>query len=145
MTFGDRHAAEDMLQETMLRAWRNFDGLHANIETLRPWLLTVARRIAIDSGRARRVRPAEVGTIDMSAMADAEDTIDRMLASETIRQALLTLSPEHRSVIVEMYFRGRSCAEAAELLDIPVGTVKSRAHHALRALRHAIGSLNASA
>ncbi len=140
LTLGDTHAAEDMLQETMLRAWRTFERREADIDALRPWLITVARRIAIDSGRARRSRPAEIGIIDMTILAADERRIDQLLASETVKVAMATLTPEHRSVIVEMYFRGRSATEAAEVLGIPAGTVKSRAYYALRALRATIGS-----
>ena len=135
LTFGDRQAAEDLLQETLLRAWRKLDELNADIDTLRPWLITVARRIAIDAGRARQARPAEVGAFDITGVPASEDPIDRMLAAQTIRQALLRLTPEHRTVIIEIYYRGRSASEVAELLGIPEGTVKSRTYHALRSLR----------
>ncbi len=140
LTLGDAHAAEDMLQETMLRAWRTFEGRSADIDALRPWLITVARRIAIDSGRARQARPAEVGVVDMTLLAADEKSIEQLLTSETVRAAMAILTPEHRGVIVEMYFRDRSVAETANVLGIPAGTVKSRAYYALRALRAAIGS-----
>jgi RNA polymerase sigma-70 factor (ECF subfamily) len=143
LTFGERQAAEDLTQETMLRAWRNIDGLHANIDTLRPWLLTVARRVAIDAGRAKRARPTEVGVFDFSTVPSLDDAIDRMLGAETIKQALAQLSPEHCSVIVEVYYNDCSEAEAAKRLGIPTGTVKSRAYHALRNLRRALGSRSA--
>jgi RNA polymerase sigma-70 factor, ECF subfamily len=143
LTFGERQAAEDLTQETMIRAWRKIDGLNANIATLRPWLLTVARRVAIDAGRARQARPAETGSIDLAILPDTGDPIDAMLGSQAIRQALAQLSPEHRAVIIEVYYRARSAAETAELLGIPLGTVKSRTYHALRSLRAALGSRSA--
>jgi RNA polymerase sigma-70 factor (ECF subfamily) len=135
LTFGDRQAAEDHAQETMLRAWRNIEGFTTDIDTLRPWLLTVARRVAIDAGRAKKTRPAETGAVDLAILPDSGDAIDRMLGAQTIRQALAQLSPDHRNVIIEVYYHGRSAAEAGEYLGIPVGTVKSRTHHALRHLR----------
>lgn len=138
LTFGERQAAEDLLQETLLRAWRKLDGLNTNVATLRPWLFTVARRVAIDASRARQARPAEVGAVDVAGLATADDDIDRMLAAETIRQAMVTLSPQHRRVIIEVYFRGRSASEVAARLGIPEGTVKSRTYHALRSLRAAM-------
>jgi RNA polymerase sigma-70 factor (ECF subfamily) len=143
LALGDRQAAEDLMQETLLRAWRKLDGLNADINTLRPWLFTVARRISIDASRARAVRPPEVGAIDMSTMPADEDPIERMLDSQIIRRALLALSPEHRTVIVEIYYRGRSANETAALLGIPEGTVKSRTYHALRSLRAGLVSANA--
>jgi RNA polymerase sigma-70 factor, ECF subfamily len=143
LTFGDRQAAEDLLQETMLRAWQRIDGLNPDIGTLRPWLCTVARRIAIDAGRARQARPPEVGAVDLTLIPASGDTIDQMLSGETIRRALMRLSPEHRNVIIEIYFRGSSTSEVALAFGIPEGTVKSRAYNALRALRNAIGSMTA--
>ena len=140
LTYGERQAAEDLTQETMLRAWRNIAGLDADIAILRPWLLTVARRLAIDAGRAKRARPSEVGDIDLAILSSPDDTIDRMLDAEIIKEALQQLSPEHRNVIIEVYYNGRSVAETAEFLGIPAGTVKSRAYYALRLLRRALGS-----
>jgi RNA polymerase sigma-70 factor (ECF subfamily) len=135
VTFGDRPAAEDLLQETLLRAWKKIDGLHADVTTLRPWLLTVARRLAIDASRAAQVRPTEVGSLDLANVPASGDEGERVLAMQVIRQAMIRLSPEHRDVIFEVYFRGRSCADTATLLGIPEGTVKSRTFLALRALR----------
>jgi RNA polymerase sigma-70 factor (ECF subfamily) len=75
----------------------------------------------------------------MTNFPAGDDGIDRLLASEALRRALATLSHEHRSVIVEVYFRGRSASETAALLGVPEGTVKSRAYYALRNMRHALG------
>jgi RNA polymerase sigma-70 factor (ECF subfamily) len=143
LTFGERQAAEDMLQETMLRAWRNIEDLNANIATLRPWLVTVARRVAIDAGRARHARPAEVNVVDLTGVPADDDAIEGMLAAETIRQALTRLSPEHRRAIIEVYYHGRSAAEAARLLGVPEGTVRSRIYYALRALRAGLAPAHA--
>ena len=143
LTFGERQAAEDLTQETMLRAWRKIDGLNTDISTLRPWLLTVARRVAIDAGRAKQARPTEIGAIDLAVLPSSDDAIDRMLGAEIIGQALAQLTPEHRSVIIEVYYGGRSAAEAGEILGIPTGTVKSRTYHALRILRAVLGSRSA--
>ncbi|MEU4641850.1 sigma-70 family RNA polymerase sigma factor [Micromonospora sp. NPDC023814] len=140
LTFGERQAAEDLLQETMVRAWRKIEALNADIATLRPWLLTVARRVAIDAGRAKRARPAEVGLVDMTVLPSGDDAIERMLAVQTIKRAMARLTQDHRNVIIEVYFRERSAAEAAAVLGIPEGTVKSRTYHALRSLRAAMGA-----
>ncbi|MFI2650810.1 sigma-70 family RNA polymerase sigma factor [Micromonospora fulviviridis] len=140
LTFGERQAAEDLLQETMMRAWRKIDALNADIAALRPWLLTVARRVAIDAGRAKRARPEEVGLVDMTLLSSGDDAIERMLAVQTIKRAMARLTPEHRNVIIEIYCRERSAAEAAVVLGIPEGTVKSRTYHALRYLRAAMGT-----
>jgi RNA polymerase sigma-70 factor (ECF subfamily) len=140
LTLGDREAAEDLLQETLLRAWRNEADLPGEVETLRPWLFTVARNLAIDAGRYKQTRPTEVGGDDITRIPVATDAFDRLLTAATVRQALLELSPEHRTVLVELYYRGASAAETAARTGIPEGTVKSRAHYALRALRNVLAS-----
>jgi RNA polymerase sigma-70 factor (ECF subfamily) len=105
-------------------------------------LFTVARNQAIDLARARQARPSEVGMNTMAWAPTAGDYVERLLDAATVRRALLELSPEHRAVLVELYYRGASAAEAAAWIGIPEGTVKSRAHYGLHALRRAIGSIN---
>jgi RNA polymerase sigma-70 factor, ECF subfamily len=137
LTGGDRGQAEDIVQETLLRAWRHLDRLDPEAGPVRPWLFTVAQRLAIDAHRARRARPPEVGDGALAALPsldDLENTLDRIVVSD----ALDALSREHRAVIVETYYRGRSVAEAATALGVPEGTVKSRCYYALRALKLAL-------
>jgi len=138
LTSGEPQQAQDLLQETLLRAWRKIDELNADVATLRPWLYTVARRIAIDAARARHARPLEIVNTDIGSAPDGADHISRVLTTHVVREGLAALSPEHRAVIVEIYFRGRSTTEAAARLGIPAGTVKSRSYHALRRLRAAL-------
>ncbi|MEV0844416.1 sigma-70 family RNA polymerase sigma factor [Streptomyces sp. NPDC049954] len=132
---GDRQRAEDLVQETYVRVWQHPEALRADYASVRPWLFTVGRRLAIDARRARQARPAEVqGTVLESARVCA-DHAERSTAALDVREAVRTLSPEHREVLVQVYFRGASVAEAAAVLGIPEGTVKSRAYYALRVLR----------
>jgi RNA polymerase sigma-70 factor (ECF subfamily) len=141
---GDRGRAEDIVQETLIRAWRNLDALDEGQGPVRPWLFTVARRIAIDAHRARMARPAEVGDAVLAAVPAAgeiESSLDRIL----IADALGALSAEHRAVIVETYYRGRTAAEAAAVLGVPTGTVKSRSYYALRALKLALAERGVTA
>jgi RNA polymerase sigma-70 factor (ECF subfamily) len=140
---GDRQRAEDLVQETLVRAWQHPEALRADaFESVRPWLLTVARRLAIDARRARQARPAEVGDAVLeSAGVHAgvcADHAERSAATVDVREAVKTLTPEHREVLVLVYFQGASVAEAAKTLGIPPGTVKSRAYYALRALRRVL-------
>jgi RNA polymerase sigma-70 factor (ECF subfamily) len=137
LTGGDRGRAEDVVQETMLRAWRHRDSLDESKGPIRPWLFTVAHRVAIDAYRARAARPTEVGDSVLESIPRADD-IDARLDRLLISDAMLALSAEHRSVLVETYYRGRSVAEAAEVLGVPAGTVKSRTFYALRALKLAL-------
>jgi RNA polymerase sigma-70 factor, ECF subfamily len=135
VTLGNRREAEDLLQETLLRAWQLMQASPVDAEALRPWLFTVARRLSIDSSRARSARPSEVILGDIAALPAVRDDTDQMLVALTVRQGLMSLNAEHRRVLVAIFYYGRSVREAAEMLGIPEGTVKSRMFYALRSLR----------
>jgi RNA polymerase sigma-70 factor, ECF subfamily len=141
---GDRALAEDLVQETLVRAWRHLDRLDPTAGPVRPWLFTVAQHLAIDAHRARRARPPEVGDAALDAVPGLdriESTLDRIVLTD----ALQSLSKEHRAVIVETYYRGRTVAETAGVLGIPPGTVKSRCYYALRALKLALAERGVTA
>ncbi|MFD0023514.1 sigma-70 family RNA polymerase sigma factor [Streptomyces sp. NPDC058382] len=131
---GDRQRAEDVVQETLIRAWKNAGSLGRATGSVRPWLVTVARRIVIDGHRSRLARPREVEPSPLDAIP-AEDEIDRALWLMTLSDALDDLTPAHREALVETYFRGRTVNEAAEALGIPSGTVRSRVFYALRSMK----------
>jgi RNA polymerase sigma-70 factor, ECF subfamily len=130
----DRAAAEDVVQEAMLRAWRSPDSLINSKGSVRGWLLTVIRNIVIDRARARNARPPEVAE-SQSTVAVERDHAERVVDSIVVLDALERLSSEHRDVLVQMYLQGRTVGETAAVLGIPSGTVKSRSYYALRALR----------
>lgn len=135
---GDRHRAEDLVQETMLRAWRHPGSMDPARGSVRAWLFTTARNLAIDAWRRRSVRIAEVTTDQVPEPAPDIDEADRAVEAWTVSEALNRLSDAHRDVLRECFYQGRSVAEAASRLGVPVGTVKSRMHYALRALRVAL-------
>ncbi len=141
LTAGDRGRAEDIVQDTLIRAWQNRHALAANQGSMRPWLFTVARRIAIDQHRRRSARPSEIGgdagDIALMSAADAAD-VEAGLDRIVVLDALSALSAEHRDVIMQTYYAGRSVAEAAQQLGVPAGTVKSRTFYALKALKLAL-------
>jgi len=142
---GDTARAEDVVQETLLRAWQHPDALSPDRPggaSVRAWLLTVARHLVVDGERARRSRPREVAAPEMSTASDGNGTarfddagFDRVLLAHGVADALEALTPAHREVIEEMYFLDQPVSEVAKRLGVPEGTVKSRAHYALRALR----------
>jgi RNA polymerase sigma-70 factor (ECF subfamily) len=134
LTVGDRHRAEDVVQETLVRAWRNAETLTPERGSVRGWLMRVAHNLTVDGYRAAKARPTEVAQED-GAQASAPDRCEDVLTAFDVERALSQLSPEHRSVLVEVYMKDRTAAEAARVLGIPVGTVKSRIHYALRILR----------
>jgi RNA polymerase sigma-70 factor, ECF subfamily len=135
LTGGDRQRAEDLVQETIVRAWRHPEALADR--PARPWLFAVARNLAVDSYRARQARPPETGQAALE-LIPSDDDADRTLESWAVADALASLRPDHRRVIVETYYRGCSVAEAAATLGIPAGTVKSRTFYALKALKLAL-------
>ena len=135
LTSGDRQRAEDIVQETLLRAWMH-PGAIAD-RPARPWLFAVARNLAVDAYRARRARPHEVGEAALE-LVPAPDEADRALESWAVADAVKALRPDHRRVLLETYYRGKSVAEAAKALGVPPGTVKSRTFYALRALKLAL-------
>jgi RNA polymerase sigma-70 factor, ECF subfamily len=134
---GDPVAAEDVVQEALIRAWRNPDVFTNAKGSVRGWLLTVVRNIVIDRSRRTGARPPEVAEeIDLAERIPgqrdhAEDVADRL----TVHDALGTLSAEHRAVLEQLYLHGRNLEEAAAALDVPKGTVKSRSFYAIRMLR----------
>lgn len=134
---GDRQRAEDVVQETLVRAWRHADRLDVAAGSVRPWLVTVARRIVIDGHRRSAARPPETDPAPLELLP-AEDELDRALRMMVIGDALGALSQAHREVIVETYLKGRTVQEAADELGIPAGTVKSRLFYALRSLKLAL-------
>ena len=144
LTGHDSARAEDVVQETLLRAWRNAGALDQSQGSVRAWLFTVARNIVIDEWRTKRSR-SELPVADVPDVADEVDRTDGLILSWMVAEALSTLSPEHRAVLLECYYRGVSVAEASRRLGVPEGTVKSRTHYALRALRLALEEMGVGA
>ncbi len=144
LTHGQPEAAEDLLQETMLRAWRRVAELPVEAESLRRWLFTVGRNLTIDAARARQARPTEISGEDVSGVPAVDDFPDTLLERQVLHDALLQLTPEQRMVLVALYYRDASVAQTAAGIGIPEGTVRSRSFYALRTVREILGreSLN---
>lgn len=141
---GDPVRAEDVAQETLLRAWKRPEVLDETRGSVRSWLFTVARNIVIDEWRSKRFQN-EFATDQLPEPETPVDQTDALLQSWVVAEALTQLSAEHKAVLLECYYRGRSVAEASRLLGVPEGTVKSRTHYALRALRLALEEMGVGA
>lgn len=130
----DLASADDIVQETFIRAWRHLPQLAADDQLVRPWLFRVARNLLIDANRRARSRPV---TVEARADLDlrADDEFDQVMDRQLVADALQNLSPAHRMVLVETFYRGGTTAMVARQLGIPHGTVRSRLHYALDALR----------
>lgn len=139
----DPGRAEDVVQETLLRAWRHRAILESPSPAVRAWLFKVARNIVIDQWRSPRTR-SETPFADVPEDAAADST-DQLLLSWVVADALSQLSADHRAVLLECYYRGRSVTEAAARLGVPEGTVKSRTHYALRAVKLALEEMGVGA
>jgi RNA polymerase sigma-70 factor (ECF subfamily) len=133
---GNPSGADDIVQETLLRAWRTPKIMSQPPEGTRSWLFTVARNLVIDEYRSARKRH-ELTTDELPERAERDRT-DALFEALLVEEALGALGYEHRAVIVHAYYGGRSIAEVAAVLEIPEGTVKSRLHYGLRALRLAL-------
>src|ERR1700750_269594 len=130
----DWASAEDIVQETFIRAWRHLPQLSADDRPVRPWLFRVARNLLIDANRAARARPVTVqeqAAGEIGTDSGLEEILDRQLVSAALRH----LSPAHQTVLVETFYRGGTMAAVARELGIPHGTARSRLHYALEALR----------
>ena len=134
---GDQAAAQDVVQETLLRAWQHPAALDPATGSVRGWLFTVARRIVLDRRRHERRHP-EVVTAQLPEPTPDGDAAGAVVDRQVLLAAMNTLSDAHRAVLVECYLRGSSVSEAAAALGIAPGTVKSRTHYALHALRSAL-------
>ena len=139
----DPQHAQDVVQEVLIRAWRHAATLAGDARPVRPWLFTTARNLLTDAHRAELSRPRLVGSdlVDGGGVVGevaARDDIGRAVESWTMAEALGRLSAQHREVLVQAHWMGRSVTEIAEVLGVPAGTVKSRTYYAVRALRLAL-------
>jgi RNA polymerase sigma-70 factor (ECF subfamily) len=129
----DRGLAEELVQETFVRLWRNAGRFDPGRGSAGAFIFTIARRLAIDLWRRPSSRPAKP---DPSIPDD--DNVDRLLLRLGVRDALDSLSDAHRTVLELSYRDQLKQTEIANRLGIPLGTVKTRSYHAMRALRAAL-------
>ncbi|MFV2021205.1 sigma-70 family RNA polymerase sigma factor [Micromonospora sp. LOL_023] len=140
VTGGNRALAEDVLQETLVRAWNHPEACADDGQWSRGWLITVARRIAIDHIRSNQGRPTERLDEHLADRHASVDGTDQLLNRREVRAAVARLPERLRGALIEIYFQEHSVAEAARNLAVPEGTVKSRTFYALRALHEDLTS-----
>lgn len=135
---GDRHVAEEVLQDTFARAWQRRSTLNPDVSPL-PWLHRVALNLCYSRLGRRRLPSEPIGESVIAEVRDGAvepaERAERQELRGIVRDRIAALSPKHQSVVVLYYLHGLSLQETAELLGVRIGTVKSRLHYALRALR----------
>ena len=134
----DRPLAEDCVQETFLRAWRSRESFDPAKASERTWLFAIARNVIADAFRARGRMPRIGGEHELEQHpANESDPLERL----QIIEGLSRLSTAHRQVIVAVHLEGRTYGELSVATGVPIATLRTRAFHALRALRgHLDGS-----
>jgi RNA polymerase sigma-70 factor, ECF subfamily len=140
----DRGRAEDIVQETFLRAWRHLPVLLEDGRPIRPWLFQVTRRLLVDAARAAQARPI---LADSAKVAEpvVDGGFDRVLDQRTLLAAMEHLSPAHQEIVLETFFLGTPLHVSAKRLGLPAGTARSRLHHALARLREHLDPIHTAA
>jgi RNA polymerase sigma-70 factor (ECF subfamily) len=135
---GDPGASEEVLLDTFGRAYKHRHRLRTDVSPL-PWLHKVALNLCYSRLGRRRLRSEPVTDIVAERLIDGgarpDTTAEWSELCQIVREGIAGLSPKHQSVVILYYLEGRSLQETADALGLPLGTVKSRIHHALRDLR----------
>ncbi len=151
---GSAEDARDVLQDAFVRAYVKLDQFHES-SSFYTWIYRIAINLAISRNRRRgrrtfgfsqggRIGQNAVNPIDPRREADPGAELDRVEREEQIQRALATLSPEHREVVILKDLEDHRYEEIAELLNVPIGTVRSRLHRARSELRQRLGGLLAN-
>lgn len=128
----DMSAADDLVQETIVKAWTNFDKFTEGTN-LKAWLFTILRNIFFSSRRKRTREVEDPEGVYTAGLSVRPDHDGRLVYGE-FQRAFDQLSPEHREVLILVGASGFSCEEAAEMMGVAVGTVKSRTSRARKRL-----------
>jgi RNA polymerase sigma-70 factor (ECF subfamily) len=127
---GSEGEAEEVIQETFVRAWRHAARYEQERASVQGWLLSITRNLCIDELRRRRRRASEFSGLDDAPEPPAPDRTDieaeRSILREEVRGALRSLPPEQRSAIELVYFHGLTSQEVGDALHVPAPTVRSR-------------------
>jgi RNA polymerase sigma-70 factor, ECF subfamily len=132
---GDPEAAEEVVQDTLVRAWQHADRYDPQRGSVSTWLYAIARNLVVDDARRRSTRPDSVPAEAIDEPADGAPDFDRLVEAWQVAEAVAQLEDHHRDAILECYYRGHTVVEAAKRLGVPTGTVKSRLFYGMRILR----------
>lgn len=139
---GDRGAAEEVAQETFVRAWRHAGGFDPRRGAVASWLLTIARNTAVDASRHSRSRPMDPDAILALAHTDPAPNPEEtaMIGQDVtaLREALKALPGDQQRALVMAAFGGMTVREVADAEHIPLGTAKTRIRSAMLKLRTAL-------
>jgi RNA polymerase sigma-70 factor (ECF subfamily) len=133
---GDRSEAEDATHDAVVRAWHAFDDLR-DPGRFRPWFQRIVVNVCRDRLRRRQTQPSIPLLPELTVDAPATDPASGFPERDALEQALRSLSPDHRIVIVLRFYADLPIDQIAQRLGRRTGTVKSQLHHALKALRAA--------
>jgi RNA polymerase sigma-70 factor, ECF subfamily len=140
---GERQAAEDLVQEAFLKVWRAAGSYRVERASVRTWILSIVRNRGIDELRStasrRRTRDKVEAQTPTSQPSEAFGEARRNSQGEQVREALRGLPPEQLKVLELSYFSGYTQMEMAELLDLPLGTVKGRVRLGMKKIREYLG------
>jgi len=132
---GDAGLAEEVVQETFVRAWRACPSFDPDRSPMLVWLTVILRNLALDRMRARGRRPHLARSVPDEEISARSDGVDLLLLRASLRDALAGLHDDHRTAVVETILLDRPYGDVAAELGVPVGTVRSRAYYALRRMR----------
>ncbi|MBF6332888.1 sigma-70 family RNA polymerase sigma factor [Nocardia transvalensis] len=136
---GDAGLAEHAVQETLLRAWRACATYDPGKGSVRTWLLSIERNVLTDISRMRAVRPAETSWDEAEEWADLRwprpDFTEALADAMLVADLLAGLPDPQRDAVIQVILHDRAYQDVAADLGVPVGTVKTRVHYALRSLR----------
>jgi RNA polymerase sigma-70 factor (ECF subfamily) len=135
----DAEAAGEITQEVFLAIWRGAGDFDPSRGSARSWILALAHHKSVDVVRRQRLRTAEPLSDTMTNDADVAEEATQSVASDQVREALGTLTPEQREAIALAYYEGYTQREIAERLRIPLGTVKTRMRDGMLRLRRTLG------
>lgn len=139
----DPHQAEEVAQEVLLEVWRTAPRYDASKGSARAWISTMAHRRAVDrvrSSQASRTRD-EVAAVSQGERDydDVVEAVETRLEVERVRHCLDGLTPRQRDAVTLAYYGGHSYANVADLLKLPLGTVKTRMRDGLIRMRDCLG------